>query len=91
MDTWSLHCALDDDYKCVALKTGEDGFVIAEDKTYGIKMSNSSGYNAAEEATMVLGHCTKCGVEHVHTWGQVHPAEQGGGRWRGLLVRGLLL
>ena len=42
---------------------------MAEDITYGIKMASNSGYNAAEEATMVLGKCAQCGVEHVHTWG----------------------
>ncbi len=67
MDKWNLHCAPDGDYKCVALKTGEDGFVIAEDIPSGIKMANISGYSAAEEADMALGHCAKRGIEHVHT------------------------
>ncbi len=38
---------MDDDFKCIALKTVEGGFTMAEDITYGVMMANSSGYNAA--------------------------------------------
>ena len=61
------HALFDQDFKYVALKKGEDGFMTAEDITSGIKVANSSGYSAAEEVELVLGRCAKCCIEHVHT------------------------
>ena len=51
--------------RCISITENEDGILMVDDITDGLKMANRSGRSAADERHAVLANCVTCNKEIV--------------------------